>query len=91
MLYFFLGGIIFRSCSFCMAKLKENQKLNAGNIILLILSSLFIILASAWAAQSIMEGEMQAAAMGILIFGGIGIILAIVLYRLGLSKKAMLR
>lgn len=41
----------------------------------------------AWALAAMEEAEPQSAAMGILVFGGIGAIFAIVGFRLGLVKK----
>ena len=40
-----------------------------------------------WAYASLTETEPQSAAMGLLMFGGIGIILGVIGFRLGLPKK----
>ena len=41
-----------------------------------------------WGYAAVAEGEPQSMAMGFLVFGGIGLIFAIVAFRLGMAKKA---
>ena len=41
-----------------------------------------------WGYAAVAEGEPQSMAMGFLVFGGIGLVFAIVAFRLGMAKKA---
>lgn len=49
--------------------------------ILLIISILLILFAIMWSVSSVAEGEPRAAGMGLLIFGGIGLVLLILSIR----------
>lgn len=59
----------------------------AGALILWIIGLVAIGFAVDWAYACYLEVEMQSAAMGLLIFGGIGVILAVIGYRVGRPKK----
>ncbi|MDR1184492.1 MAG: hypothetical protein LBK67_06815 [Coriobacteriales bacterium] len=52
-----------------------------------LLANLLIIFALAWAYQSIIEGEFQAAGMGLVFFGGASLIPAIITWRLAIRKS----
>ena len=59
-----------------------------GVLILWILGLLAVAFALDWAYACTLETEGQSAAMGLLIFGGVGVILAVIGLRLGMVKKA---
>lgn len=82
MFNFFLGGILCVLVVFVLFKLKEQQKFNAKNIALLAGAFLTYLIAALWANMSMSEGEIQAAMLGLLIFGGIGLTFSFLLYRM---------
>ena len=49
---------------------------------LVLVSNLLIALGVLWAVSSILEHEMQAAMSGILVFGGLGVVVGVLNYRL---------
>ena len=59
----------------------------AGVYALWIIGLLALCFGIDWAYASLTETEPQSAAMGLLMFGGIGIILGVIGFRLGLPKK----
>ena len=63
-------------------KLKKIGKANFWpNGLLVLIANLFIAFGLLWAVSSLAEHETQAAMMGILIFSGFGVIMAIIAYR----------
>lgn len=83
MIWFLLG------CLFIGVQLLVHEKVtNMGEArfwpdgIMVLLANLSIIFGVAWAYESIIEYEIQAAVMGIVSFGGVGVIFAVIAYRL---------
>lgn len=59
----------------------------AGVYALWIVGLLALCFGIDWAYASLTETEPQSAAMGLLMFGGIGVILGVIGFRLGMPKK----
>lgn len=70
---------------FCKAKVCSKGR-RVGSYILLLIGLLLIAFSIDWGFGSIIEGEPQSAAMGFLVFGGIGIIFALIGFRLATAK-----
>lgn len=60
------------------------------NCILTLVPNALVIFAIAWAYASVIEHEPQAAFVGLLVFGGTGLIFAIIAYRL-INKKQVIK
>ncbi|WP_368292995.1 dehalogenase [Dehalobacter sp. TBBPA1] len=87
-----LGALIASSIWFVYVKFQAAGKMSVARWILTSISVLWGAFTIAWIVSSIDEGEMQAAGMGLLIFGAILLVLIIVTVRLNsliyLIKKA---
>ncbi|MCG1025847.1 MULTISPECIES: dehalogenase [Dehalobacter] len=87
-----LGALIASSIWFVYVKFQAAGKMSVARWILTSISVLWGAFTIAWIVSSIAEGEMQAAGMGLLIFGAILLVLIIVTVRLNsliyLIKKA---
>lgn len=70
---------------FCKAKASSPSKF-AGSYILLLIGLLLIGFSVDWGYGSFVEGEPQSAAIGFLVFGGIGIIFVLIGFRLAMLK-----
>lgn len=82
MFWLVLGGLIVGVQLFIRMTLQKQGKAKLWpNCILVLITNLTIAFGISWAYSSVLEYEMQAAMMGLLVFGGVGIILAIVSYR----------
>lgn len=55
--------------------------------VLWILALALIAFSCAWGIASFSEGETRSIAMGFLVFGGVGVILAVIAFRLGLPAN----
>lgn len=84
MLIMFLLGCLFVGIQLLIrGKLVKMGKAKLWpNCILVLLANASFVFSLAWAYESLIEYETQAAFMGLLIFGGTGIILAVIAYRL---------
>ena len=83
-----MGALIMYANRKSYKKLKELGKAQFFPNGLLVFSAIFFVaFGILWAVSSLMEHETQAAMMGILIFSGFGILLAIVAYRVISSQK----
>lgn len=84
MLIYFLLGLLFAVAQlFINNKIQETERIKKWPIYILSLMANFLVIFSlAWGYESILEQEIQAAMMGLLMFGGFGIIIAIVTYRI---------
>lgn len=78
------AAITFLALYYSKVDMKAGKR--AGVLVLWILGLIAVAFGIDWAYASTLEVEPQSAAMGLLIFGGIGIILGIVGYRLGKAK-----
>jgi bacteriorhodopsin len=85
----FLGALMASSFWFVYIKFQGTGKMSVVRWILTSLSILWGAFTLAWIVSSIGEGEMQAAGMGLLIFGAILLVLVIVTVRLNslIQKK----
>lgn len=78
------AAITFLALHYSKVDMKAGKR--AGVLALWILGLIAVAFGIDWAYASTLEVEPQSAAMGLLIFGGIGIVLGIVGYRLGKAK-----
>ncbi|RJE47277.1 dehalogenase [Dehalobacter sp. MCB1] len=77
-----LGVLMVSSVWFIYLKFQITGKMSVGRWILSGISILWGAFTLAWIGSSIAEGEIQAAGMGLLIFGAIFLVLVIVTVRL---------
>lgn len=87
MIYFVLGIIfcVLLICGHLVLKNHKNKFLNVNRLLLLVgVSSL--VFSVAWAYESIVEVEMQAAMMGLIFFNLPALFCLILMYRLGKVK-----
>lgn len=82
-MYFILGASFVLIQVIIRTTLSKYDKAKLWpNCILAILSNFLFIFSLAWAYASLLEHEIQAAMMGLLVFGGMGMIVAIIAYRI---------
>lgn len=87
LVYALLGGLFVAIQLLIRYKLMQVGKAKLWpNCILVLIANAAIMFSLAWAYGSIVEFETQAAFMGIVVFGGVGIIFAIIAYRV-ISKS----
>lgn len=86
LLWLFLGFIVAVSIYLIYSKLHVKGKMSVGTWVLSVTTIIIGLFAIAWTIASIQENEMQAAGLGILIFGGLAVILGFVTRAL-ISKK----
>ncbi len=87
LIYFIFGGLFVGLQVYVWNQLKRAGKANLFlSSILFLLANSFLCLGLAWMYASIVEHEMQAAMLGLLVFGGSGIVLGIVGYRLNFGS-----
>jgi hypothetical protein len=91
LVWFVTGAVSFSVMTYVYQKLKtEGIKCTSG-FTFVVLSSLTAVLSVLWSFDSYIENEIRAANMGILLFGGIAVIFALVAHRLvGKAKKTQL-
>ncbi|MCM1566762.1 MAG: dehalogenase [Dehalobacter sp. 4CP] len=77
-----LGALMASSIWFVYIKFQAAGKMSLARWILTAISVIWGAFLLAWIVYSIAEGEMQAAGMGLLIFGAILLVLVIVTVRL---------
>ncbi|AFV03399.1 hypothetical protein UNSWDHB_851 [Dehalobacter sp. UNSWDHB] len=77
-----LGALIASSFWFVYIKFQAAGKMSVARWILTSISVIWGAFTLAWIVSSIAEGEMQAAGMGLLVFGAILLVLVIVTVRL---------
>ncbi len=82
-MYFILGALFVGIQLIIHSKLAKMDKAKIWpNCIMVLVSNALIIFSIAWGYESIIEYESQAAIMGLVAFGGLGIIFAIIAYRI---------
>ena len=83
LVYFALGGLFVGLQLYVWNLLKRSGQPNffLSNFVFLLGNSL-LCLGLAWMYASILEHEMQAAMLGLVVFGGLGLVLGIVGYRI---------
>jgi hypothetical protein len=81
--YFILGGLFVGLQLYTWNLLSKagKAKLSPSGLLFLIANA-FIVLGLSWMYASILEHEMQAAMLGLVVFGGLGVLIAIGSYRL---------
>ena len=85
---FLLAGILITLAQIkTHSILKEMGKARFTTCTLVLVANLHIALGFLWAVSSILEHEMQAAMTGILVFGGLGIVIGVLNYRLFICKN----
>jgi len=84
-LFYILLGVIWVLGIGYFWKLSQSQKLSVPTWIVGITTVLMGVFCLGWAVESLIEGEIQAAGMGVLIFGGMTILLLLGFKRL--SRK----
>ena len=87
LMYALFGGLFVAIQLVIRYKLMQVGKAKLWpNCILVLIANAAIMFSVAWAYGSIMEYETQAAFMGIVMFGGVGVVFAIIAYRV-ISKS----
>jgi len=88
MLVGFLLGCLFMGVQLSIrSKLVKMGKAKIWpNCIMVLLANASVIFGITWAIESAMEHETQAAVLGMVTFGGIGVVFAVIAYRL-INKK----
>ena len=80
--YFILGALFIGIQVFIRTQLQKAGKAKLWpNCILSLTANALILFSAAWGYASFVEHETQAAVMGFIIFGGSGVIVAILAYR----------
>ncbi len=79
--WFVAGGVSFSAITYFYKKLKETEKLNKVNYTFVVLSALTLAFTILWTYDSYVENEVRAANLGLLVFGGLSVIFAIVAHR----------
>lgn len=91
MLMYILVGVALGIVATILVLRYQKAELAGGKLvgvcILWLIGLILIGFACAWAIAAIQEAEPQSAAMGLLVFGGIGAIFAIIGFRLGMPAK----
>ncbi len=80
--YFILGGLFVGLQLYIRNLLTKSGKAKFfPNCVLFLLANTFLALGVGWMYASLMEHEIQAAMIGLVVFGGSGIVIAIAAYR----------
>ena len=84
--YFLLGGVAVGLQLLVQYLLNKVGKAGLWPSALALSANAFLMLGLAWMYASILEHEMQAAMLGLIVFGGTGVIIGIVVYRIISAK-----
>ena len=84
--YFILGGLTVGLQVLVQHALRKAGKAGLWPTVLTLSANAFLTLGLAWMYASILEHEMQAAMLGLIIFGGTGVIISIITYRILATK-----
>lgn len=80
--YAILGGLFVAVQCIIMNKLKENGKWKIWpNGTLVLIANAIFFFSIAWVFGSLAEFEAQAAFMGVVVYGGVGLVFAVIAYR----------
>ncbi|QZE15791.1 hypothetical protein K4L44_08155 [Halosquirtibacter laminarini] len=74
LLMFFILGIITCGAFFMLSKAKRRYDFKVPALILITIGLILLLFAIAWSISSLIEYENQAAGVGMLIFGGSGLV-----------------
>jgi len=77
LVWFISGAIAFSVITAVYQKLKQEELVCKSGFSLVVFSALMGVLAVLWSYDSYIENEIRAANMGLLLFGGIAVILAL--------------
>lgn len=90
MLVYSLTGVLLGIVAVFLVRFCKTRSCDSGHFygsyVLMVLGAIAIIFSLDWGYASIIEGEPQAAAIGFLVFGGVGIILALIGMRVASAK-----
>ncbi|CAH2213407.1 hypothetical protein [Tepidibacter aestuarii] len=81
LVWFVVGGLICSSIAYFYMKLKQDNKINKLNFTSILLSACTFSFTILWTYDSYVENEVRAANMGLLVFGGLAVVFAILGYR----------
>jgi len=81
LVWFLAGGLMFGAMIYFHMKLKQDNKANKLNCTFIILSAATSAFTILWTYDSYIENEVRAANMGLLVFGGLAVVFAILGYR----------
>lgn len=89
--WFVAGALSFSAITYVNMKFKRDNTGNKASFTFVVLSALTFAFTILWTYDSYLENEVRAANMGLLVFGGIAVIFALVAHRLKdrNSKKAV--
>lgn len=82
LVWFVVGAGSFSAITYFYFKLKEKGTFGKGRFTFVILSALTAAFAVLWTFDSYIENEIRAANMGILVFGGLAVIFALVAHKM---------
>ncbi|CAH2213403.1 hypothetical protein [Tepidibacter aestuarii] len=81
LVWFIAGGLMFFLLTYFYMKLKKDNKINKLNFTFILLSACTFVFTILWTYDSYVENEVRAANMGLLVFGGLAVVFAILGYR----------
>lgn len=88
--WFISGGLSFSAITYFYMKSKQNKKGNRLSFTFIVLSALTLAFTILWTYDSYIENEVRAANMGLIVFGGLAVVFAIIAYRLANTKDKSL-
>lgn len=80
--WFIAGGLSFSLITYFYMKLKQINKFTKSSFTFVVLSALTMAFTILWTYDSYVENEVRAANMGLLVFGGLTVVFALIAYRL---------
>ncbi|HSQ87733.1 hypothetical protein [Romboutsia sp.] len=86
LVWFVAGGLSFSVITYFYMKFKQDNKCDKLSFTFIVLSALTFDFTILWTYDSYIENEVRAANMGLLVFGGLVVVFAIIAYRL-IAKK----
>lgn len=91
LMWFVTGALSFSVMTYVYQKLKAEGIKSRSGFTFVVFSALTAVLSVLWSFDSYIENEIRAANMGILLFGGLAVVFAIIAHRLvGKAKKEQL-
>ncbi len=84
-LMWFIEGILVSLAGFGMVALARRYPIDWKAWVGMITGCLLVLFSVAWAAASFAEGEPQSGAMGIVVFGGAGLVILALTWRLNVQ------
>ena len=87
LVWFVAGAVSFSAITYFYKKLKEIDRFSKGSYSFVVLSALTFAFTILWTYDSYIENEVRAANMGLLVFGGLAVVFAIIAHRLAPKKN----